>query len=281
MNREQIRSSWDDDESLGGQGDATTEAVWRDRGQIIADQQARIAELEAEVESARRALERSRRLHVEAAMEVERLRSYPRAHLPLPVRDEAGQEVEVICADCSDEISEHWDNGDGTVVIGVGVRWSSCPHFTNWAVKAAGELLDGWDSIPMAPGSNKYQMRDQLRSVVTGASFWPASAAPAVSDGEGATSEAGLARLTGPGAQFVNYLTTTAVSPVAVPSATDETTPVIRAHVEYRDGSRSETERWVPAGNGSGEFIPLDGDCICHQMPESEDANGDRMVVDL
>lgn len=32
----------------GGQGDAQNEAVWRDRGQIIHDQQARIAQLERE-----------------------------------------------------------------------------------------------------------------------------------------------------------------------------------------------------------------------------------------
>lgn len=44
-------------------------------------------------------------------------------HSPLEVKDGEGNLVETICPDCSDEVSEHWDNEDGTVVIGAGVAW--------------------------------------------------------------------------------------------------------------------------------------------------------------
>jgi hypothetical protein len=64
----------------------------------------------------------------------------PGRHKPMEVRDEDGEVVEVICPACSDEVSEHWDNEDGSVVIGAGVLWTACPH---WTADAAPESGDG------------------------------------------------------------------------------------------------------------------------------------------
>jgi hypothetical protein len=57
----------------------------------------------------------------------------------MEVRDEDGEVVEVICPACSDEVSEHWDNEDGSVVIGAGVLWTACPHWTADAAPESGE----------------------------------------------------------------------------------------------------------------------------------------------
>jgi hypothetical protein len=63
----------------------------------------------------------------------------PGRHKPMEVRDEDGEVVEVICPACSDEVSEHWDNEDGSVVIGAGVLWTACPHWTADAAPESGE----------------------------------------------------------------------------------------------------------------------------------------------